>query len=134
MENFNLPLMSDNVSRDDINAVVDFLQQDPIPRLTNGPKVKEFESRWSEWVGMEYSVMVNSGTAANELTITLYSIPTHSDQLLSNSLTLGPLVSLGIGSCCKKSTTALISSLETLSLIKGKLKFSINLLIFFVLI
>ena len=67
MENFNLPLMSDNISRDDINAVVDFLQQDPIPRLTNGPKVKEFESRWSEWVGMEYSVMVNSGTAANEL-------------------------------------------------------------------
>ena len=69
MENFNLPLMSDNISRDDINAVVDFLQQDPIPRLTNGPKVKEFERRWSEWVGMEYSVMVNSGTAANELTM-----------------------------------------------------------------
>ena len=69
MENFNLPLMSDNISRDDINAVVDFLQQDPIPRLTNGPKVKEFECRWSEWVGMKYSVMVNSGTAANELTM-----------------------------------------------------------------
>tara|TARA_Y100000361_G_scaffold58299_1_gene50971 strand:- start:224 stop:1396 length:1173 start_codon:yes stop_codon:yes gene_type:complete len=69
MENFNLPLMSDNISRDDINAVVDFLQQDPIPRLTNGPKVREFECRWSEWVGMEYSVMVNSGTAANELTM-----------------------------------------------------------------
>ena len=69
MENFNLPLMRDNISRDDINAVVDFLQQDPIPRLTNGPKVKEFERRWSEWVGMEYSVMVNSGTAANELTM-----------------------------------------------------------------
>ena len=69
MENFNLPLMSDNIFRDDINAVVDFLQQDPIPRLTNGPKVKEFECRWSEWVGMKYSVMVNSGTAANELTM-----------------------------------------------------------------
>lgn len=69
MENFNLPLMSDNISRDDINAVVDFLQQDPIPRLTNGPKVQEFENRWSDWVGMKYSVMVNSGTAANELTM-----------------------------------------------------------------
>ena len=69
MDNFNLPLMSDNISRDDINAVVDFLQQDPIPRLTNGPKVKEFESRWSEWVGMDHSIMVNSGTAANELTM-----------------------------------------------------------------
>ena len=69
MENFNLPLMSDNISRDDINAVVDFLQQDPIPRLTNGPKVQEFENRWSEWVGTKYSVMVNSGTAANELTM-----------------------------------------------------------------
>jgi CDP-4-dehydro-6-deoxyglucose reductase, E1 len=69
MENFNLPLMSDNISRDDINAVVDFLQQDPIPRLTNGPKVQEFENRWSDWVGMEYCLMVNSGTAANELTM-----------------------------------------------------------------
>jgi CDP-6-deoxy-D-xylo-4-hexulose-3-dehydrase len=69
MSNFNLPLMDDNITRDDVNQVIEFLQQDPIPKLTNGPKVKEFEEKWSEWLGVKHSLMVNSGTAANELTI-----------------------------------------------------------------
>ena len=61
--------MSDNISRDDIDCLVEFLQQEPIPRLTNGPKVVEFEKKWSEWLGVKHSVFVNSGTAANELTM-----------------------------------------------------------------
>lgn len=69
MSQFNLPLMSDNITRDDVNKVIEFLQQDPIPKLTNGPKVKEFEDKWSEWLGVKHSIMVNSGTAANELTM-----------------------------------------------------------------
>ena len=39
MSQFNLPLMNDNITRDDVNQVIKFLQQDPIPKLTNGPKV-----------------------------------------------------------------------------------------------
>lgn len=69
MSKFKLPLMSDNISRKDINSVIEFLQQDPIPKLTNGPKVVEFEQKWSEWLGVKHSLMVNSGTAANELTM-----------------------------------------------------------------
>lgn len=69
MNKFKLPLMSDNISREDINSVIEFLQQDPIPKLTNGPKVVEFEQKWSEWLGVKHSLMVNSGTAANELTM-----------------------------------------------------------------
>lgn len=69
MKNYNIPLMSDNISREDINSVIEFLQQDPIPKLTNGPKVVEFEQKWSEWLGVKHSLMVNSGTAANELTM-----------------------------------------------------------------
>ena len=69
MSQFNLPLMSDNITRNDVNKVIEFLQQDPIPKLTNGPKVKEFEDKWSEWLGVKHSIMVNSGTAANELTM-----------------------------------------------------------------
>jgi len=64
-----LPLMSDNISRDDIDCLVEFLQQEPIPRLTNGSKVVEFEEKWSKWLGVKHSVFVNSGTAANELTM-----------------------------------------------------------------
>ena len=69
MKDLKLPLMSDNISRDDIDCLVEFLQQEPIPRLTNGPKVVEFEEKWSEWLGVKHSVFVNTGTAANELTM-----------------------------------------------------------------
>ena len=69
MNKLKLPLMSDNISRDDIDCLVEFLQQKPIPRLTNGSKVVEFEEKWSKWLGVKHSVFVNSGTAANELTM-----------------------------------------------------------------
>ena len=42
--------------------------------------------------------IVNSLAEAPELTNKLCFTPTHSDHCFSNSTTLGPLVSLGIGS------------------------------------
>ena len=69
MKNLTLPLMAENIDRSDIDSVIEFLQQDPIPRLTNGEKVVEFEKRWSEWLGVKHSIFVNSGTSANELTM-----------------------------------------------------------------
>ena len=68
-KNLKLPLMSENIDRGDINSVIEFLKQDPIPRLTNGEKVREFEKQWSEWLGVKHSVFVNSGASANELTM-----------------------------------------------------------------
>ena len=67
--NFYLPLMDDNITRDDVNSVIDFLSQDQIPKLTNGPKVVEFEKQWSDWAGVKHSLLVNSGASANELTM-----------------------------------------------------------------
>lgn len=67
--NFYLPLMDDNITREDVNSVIDFLNQNPIPKLTNGPKVVEFEKQWSEWAGVKHSLFVNSGASANELTM-----------------------------------------------------------------
>ena len=69
MCNFYLPLMSDNIDKEDIKSLVDFLSQDQIPKLTNGPKVIEFENKWGEWLGTKYNIMVNSGASANELTM-----------------------------------------------------------------
>jgi CDP-6-deoxy-D-xylo-4-hexulose-3-dehydrase len=66
---FYLPLMNDNIDREDINSVIDFLSQDKIPKLTNGPKVIEFENAWGEWLGTKYNLFVNSGASANELTM-----------------------------------------------------------------
>ena len=69
MSQFYLPLMDDNINREDVNSIIDFLNQDPIPKLTNGPKVVEFEKQWSEWVGVKHSLFINSGASANELTM-----------------------------------------------------------------
>ena len=63
------PLMHNNISRSDANSIIDFLSQDPLPILTNSSKVKEFETKWGEWLGTKYNVMVNSGSAANELSL-----------------------------------------------------------------
>jgi CDP-6-deoxy-D-xylo-4-hexulose-3-dehydrase len=61
--------MEDNIDREDVNSLVNFLNQTPIPKLTNGPKVVEFENAWGQWLGTKYNLMVNSGASANELTI-----------------------------------------------------------------
>lgn len=64
----NIPLMSNNIEKSDVEALIDFLQTSE--RFTNGPKVKEFEQAWSEWLGgNEYSVFVNSGSSANYITM-----------------------------------------------------------------
>lgn len=67
------PLMRNNILREDLDAVIEHLkQEDPI--LTNGPKVREFEQKWSEWLGVKYSVFVNSGASANLLTMAILKI------------------------------------------------------------
>jgi len=69
MINYYLPLMSDNIDKEDIQSLIDFLSQESIPKLTNGPKVIEFEKAWGDWLGTKYNLMVNSGASANELTM-----------------------------------------------------------------
>ena len=69
MNNFYLPLMSDNIDKEDIQSLIDFLSQKQIPKLTNGPKVVEFENAWGQWLGTKYNLMLNSGASANELTM-----------------------------------------------------------------
>ena len=65
---FDWPLMVNNIEREDLDLLIEHLKQDD-PKLTNGPKVKEFEEIWSKWLGVKYSVMVNSGASANDLTM-----------------------------------------------------------------
>lgn len=62
------PLMKNNISRADLDLVIQYLSEDD-PQLTHGPKVREFEKQWSQWLGVKYSVMVNSGASANDLTM-----------------------------------------------------------------
>ncbi len=63
----NIPLMDNNIIPEDIDAVVDFLRTSD--RLTNGPKVVEFEQAWSQWLGVKHSLFVGSGASANYITM-----------------------------------------------------------------
>lgn len=67
--NFQWPLINDNISQKDKEVLADFILNSN--RFTNGPKVKEFEAAWSKWLGVKYSVMVNSGASANYVTMAI---------------------------------------------------------------
>jgi len=67
------PLMRNNITRKDLDAMIEHLKQDD-PILTNGPKCRQFEEAWSEWLGVKYSVFVNSGASANLLSMTMLKI------------------------------------------------------------
>ena len=64
------PLMRNNILSNDLLPVIELLKQKD-PRLTSGPKVKEFENLWSKWLGVKYSVFINSGSSANLLCLAL---------------------------------------------------------------
>ena len=63
---FNHPLMFDNITLEDRNVVANYIKKNNV--FTQSRKVKEFESKWSKWLGVKYSVFVNSGSSANFLT------------------------------------------------------------------
>lgn len=67
------PLMRHNILREDLDAVIEHLKQDD-PILTHGANVRAFEEEWSRWLGVKYSVLVNSGASANLLTMAILKI------------------------------------------------------------
>ena len=64
----NHALMDNNFTKSDMDSVVKLVRKRNII-LTQSKKVKEFEKKWSKWVGTKYSVFVNSGSSANFITI-----------------------------------------------------------------
>ena len=62
------PLMKNNITRGDLDALIDYLRGDE-PQLTQSHQVEAFEREWSQWLGVKHSVFVNSGSSANLLTL-----------------------------------------------------------------
>jgi CDP-6-deoxy-D-xylo-4-hexulose-3-dehydrase len=62
------PLMYNNITREDMDAVVQFLTAGE-PILTQSRQVQAFEREWAEWVGTRHCVFVNSGSSANLITL-----------------------------------------------------------------
>lgn len=69
MRMINLPLMDNNIIREDIGCLIEFLQKNNI--FTQNKNVVEFEKQWSQWLGVKHSVFVNSGSSANFITMAI---------------------------------------------------------------
>lgn len=61
-----IPYGRQNIEQDDIDAVVKTLTAD---FLTQGPKVKEFEDNFAEYVGAKFAVAVNNATSGLHLAV-----------------------------------------------------------------
>ncbi|WP_298501388.1 DegT/DnrJ/EryC1/StrS aminotransferase family protein [uncultured Methanobrevibacter sp.] len=61
MSNIKVPIAKPIIGEEEIENVVEVLKSGMIAQ---GPKVEEFEERYAEWVGADYGIAVNSGTAA----------------------------------------------------------------------
>ena len=56
-----IPYGRQNITSDDVDSVIEVLKSD---YLTQGPKIREFEDKFAEYVGAKYAVAVSNGTAA----------------------------------------------------------------------
>ena len=56
-------LVKDTIDFNDIKKLISWLETNP--KLTKGELTVEFEKMWSKWLGVKYSVFVNSGSSAN---------------------------------------------------------------------
>ena len=81
----NHPLMYNNFTKNDLLSTSNFLKS--TNKLTQGEKVSSFEKEWSKWLGVKYSIFVNSGSSANFLTFLCLNILGHRGGVILPSLT-----------------------------------------------
>ena len=60
-----IKLVNDTINEKDIDKLIEWLGT--YPRLTKGPLTLEFEQKWSDWLGSEFTIFCNSGSSANLL-------------------------------------------------------------------
>ena len=83
---FSHKLMQNNFIKSDYLAVIKFLKKKN-PILTSSKNVERFEKKWSKWLGVKYSVFVNSGSSANLLTISILKILEKKGEIIVPTLT-----------------------------------------------
>ena len=64
------PLMKNNFTRSDMSAVKKVISVKNLV-LTQSKNVRQFENKWSRWLGVKYSTFVNSGASANFITLAI---------------------------------------------------------------
>ncbi|NQV78416.1 MAG: UDP-4-amino-4,6-dideoxy-N-acetyl-beta-L-altrosamine transaminase [Lutibacter sp.] len=78
-----IPYSRQNINENDIDAVIAALQSD---YLTQGPKVKEFESKFAEYVGANYAVAVNNATSGLHLSVLALNL-SKGDRVITTPIT-----------------------------------------------
>ena len=94
---FKYPLAGETISKNDIDKLRDWLAN--YPKLTMGQLTKTFESKWSEFIGTNRSIFVNSGSSAN-LLMTYLGKLNRGDKVIVPSCgwatTISPIIQLGL--------------------------------------
>ena len=83
---FEHKLMSNNFTDNDIKEVIKLLKRKERV-FTQSKNVIKFEKLWSKWLGVKYSVFVNSGSSANLLSLTILKILKGKGEVIVPSLT-----------------------------------------------
>ncbi len=78
-----IPYGKQEITEEDIQAVVETLRSD---YLTQGPKIKEFEEKFSNYVGAKYAVAVSNGTAALHLSVLSLNLQ-RGDKVITSPIT-----------------------------------------------
>ena len=79
--------MENNILIEDINSVINFFKSKQGIFLTQSVNVKKFEEEWSKWLGVKYSVFVNSGSSANLLTLAAIKLLYGTGEIIVPTLT-----------------------------------------------
>jgi len=87
MKKFKHSLMENNISDKDIYEVINFLKNNKKKILTQSEKVRHFEYKWSQWLGVKHSIFVNSGSSANLLTLLAIKILYGTGEVIVPTLT-----------------------------------------------
>lgn len=132
------PLASSSWESEEYQSILNVLSQD---QYKMGQYCKRFETAFSEWVGVKYSVFCNSGSSANLLALSAMKY----DPRLSNddrseilvpaiswSTTYSPIIQLGFRpvfvDVCKKTFNIDIDDLESKITSRSRAIFSVNIL------
>ena len=83
---FSHKLMHNNFTKADMRAAINLFKSKNII-LTQSKNVKIIENKWSKWLGVKYSVFVNSGSSANFLTMAILKILHGKGEIIVPSLT-----------------------------------------------
>ncbi len=114
--------MYDNITIEDRKIAANYIRNSNI--FTQSKKVKEFEQKWSKWLGVKYSIFVNSGSSANYLTFLAIKIIYGTGEVIVPPLTWNSDINAVIQNDFKAKFVDI--SLNTLSMDPNKILKNLN--------